>query len=60
MDDADHAQQRDEVLLESAIHATRNHPIPKGEEGDCSYCGNWSPRIVNKACAPCRDRYGLE
>ena len=33
--------------------------IPIGSPGDCSLCGEWSGRLVNQACAPCRDRYGL-
>jgi hypothetical protein len=33
--------------------------IPKGEPGDCELCGEWSGRLVNGVCAPCRDRYKL-
>jgi len=33
--------------------------IPAGNPGECSCCGEWSGRLVNDACAPCRDRYRL-
>mgnify|MGYP000064796435 CR=1 FL=1 len=31
-----------------------------GEPGECDYCGNDSLRLVNGACARCRDSRGLE
>ena len=34
-------------------------PIPEGAPGDCDLCGEWSGRLVNGACAPCRDHYKL-
>lgn len=33
--------------------------IPAGTPGDCDLCGEWSQRLVNGACAPCRDKYRL-
>jgi hypothetical protein len=33
--------------------------IPAGTPGDCDYCGNPSPRLVDGHCAPCRDKYRL-
>ena len=33
--------------------------IPPGEPGDCDLCGEWSGRLVNGACARCRDKYKL-
>ena len=27
--------------------------------GDCDLCGEWSGRLVNGACAPCRDKWSL-
>lgn len=33
--------------------------MPAGEPGDCELCGEWSGRLVNRACAPCRDHYRL-
>lgn len=31
--------------------------IPAGQPGDCDLCGEWTARLVEGACAPCRDRY---
>ena len=33
--------------------------IPKGYAGECYRCGEESLRLVDDACAPCRDKYGL-
>ena len=33
--------------------------MPAGEPGDCELCGEWSGRLVNGACAHCRDKYHL-
>jgi hypothetical protein len=33
--------------------------IPAGEPGDCDRCGLPNPRLVNGACARCRDKYRL-
>ncbi len=32
----------------------------KGAPGDCELCGRWSGRLVEGACAPCRDKWGLK
>lgn len=37
----------------------RNAELPPGEPGDCEMCGEWSGRLVNGVCAPCRDRFKL-
>ena len=29
--------------------------IPKGTAGECSSCGEWSGRLVDRECARCRD-----
>jgi len=34
-------------------------PLAPGIEGDCDLCGEWSGRLINGACAPCRDLYKL-
>ena len=34
--------------------------IPTGEPGECSTCGEFTPRLVNEMCCPCRDKYGVE
>lgn len=33
--------------------------IPKGEPGECHYCGEEFSRLVGGACGRCRDKYGL-
>ena len=43
---------------EAAIRA-KAAAIDPGEPGDCDLCGEWSGRLVNSACAPCRDKYRL-
>ena len=34
--------------------------IPIGNPGECSYCGEWSGRLVNDACSYCRDKYRIK
>lgn len=61
MDDADRAQV-DEDMQEDAKarrRASTTYEIPKGEPGDCDMCGEWSARLIDGVCAPCRDRYRL-
>ena len=58
-DDADRADKVIDAELRSQIAATRKD-IPAGNPGECDLCGEWSGRLVNGACAPCRDKYGLE
>jgi len=31
--------------------------IPIGTAGECSSCGEWSMRLVDETCAPCRDKF---
>ncbi len=31
--------------------------IPKGTAGECSSCGEWSMRLVDETCSPCRDKF---
>lgn len=60
-DDVDAATEHMEILDASSVAAIRDKAarIPKGEPGECSLCGEHSPRLVRGACAPCRDRKGL-
>ena len=51
---------RDSVVDDHVKEAMRiAAEIPVGIPGECAYCGEESARLVNTACAPCRDRYGL-
>lgn len=53
-DIADRANDYAEQDLAHAIAAARK-PLAKGKPGDCDLCGEWSSRLVDGACAPCRD-----
>ena len=58
-DEVDFANQRIEEDLQRRIAAARAD-IPVGVQGECDMCGEWSGRLVNGACAPCRDKYSLD
>lgn len=57
-DEIDRAQQREQQDRDRAI-AAATRDFPAGHPGDCDLCGEWSARLVEGACAPCRDRYHL-
>ncbi len=50
----DQAEQRLLILIKRA-----SKPLQKGSPGDCDLCGEWSGRLIEAVCAPCRDRYKL-
>ena len=56
MDEADAAQKEVDNLLDMRIAAARGE-LKEGVAGDCDECGEWSGRLINDTCAPCRDRY---
>jgi hypothetical protein len=59
-DEIDIANDRAAADTERAIAAARaGADLPSGLPGDCDCCGEWSGRLINGACAPCRDRYRL-
>lgn len=60
-DEADAASERMAIHEAAGIAAIRRKvaEIPKGEPGDCKLCGEWSGRLVDGACARCRDKYKL-
>jgi hypothetical protein len=59
MDDIDIANDSAAKDLARREHAARQAAadIPAGRPGDCDLCGEWTARLVEGACAPCRDRY---
>lgn len=57
-DPIDVAARTTERWLEDRIAAARGD-IPPGVEGECDLCGEWSGRLIDGACAPCRDKHGL-
>ena len=60
-DDVDHANDHIERLEAAAIGEVqaRCASQPAGVPGECDLCGEWMVRLVDGACAPCRDRYKL-
>lgn len=60
MDDADRSEARMELEMDLALDAIRRDAvIPAGTAGDCDLCGEWSGRLINGVCAPCRDKHQL-
>lgn len=60
-DDVDKTAERSSVFEEANIASVRRKAaeMPKGFEGICGYCGEPSKRLVNGACARCRDKHNL-
>jgi hypothetical protein len=61
MDEFDRASYLTDMYNEIAERAIRKaaQNIPEGEPGECVHCGDQSLRLVNTACARCRDELGL-
>lgn len=61
MDTIDFAQDREQQDTANALAAVRTAAakIPEGTKGDCDLCGEFTMRLVEGACAPCRDKYRL-
>jgi len=61
MDDIDKANDHIQKTEDATIAAIRKAAadIPEGKPGDCDLCGNWSSRLVDGVCAPCRDKYKI-
>lgn len=57
-DEFDLAQEHEEIARAAAIRNNAKD-IQPGEPGECFYCGEESQRLINNACAPCRDRRKL-
>jgi hypothetical protein len=60
-DEIDRGCEREQLDRDHALEAVRTAAanIPDGNAGDCDTCGEWSGRLVQGCCAPCRDKYGL-
>jgi hypothetical protein len=52
---ADIAQAKMELDAEQGKPAP--YILDPGKPGDCELCGEWSGRLIDGACAPCRDRF---
>lgn len=62
MDEMDYAN---DLAMKEANDVVKEHRrqaamIPEGNPGECEFCGEWSGRLVNGVCAPCRDRYKMK
>jgi hypothetical protein len=58
VDEIDRADQEIERSLQEAIRLARKD-LPAGTPGDCDLCGEWTGRLINGYCAPCRELYKL-
>jgi hypothetical protein len=59
-DEIDHANEYAERMRDHALRQARGKPMPKGEPGECEWCGYYSKRIVRGHCAKCRDELGID
>lgn len=55
-DQIDLAQHYADTMLADAIRKARR-PVPAGVAGECTDCGDDSPRLVGGRCAPCREPF---
>ena len=60
-DNADEAFELSEAELDDAVSKARKKAseIPVGVPGECYFCERYFTRLVNDACARCRDEQGL-
>jgi hypothetical protein len=60
-DEIDRAQEAADKFTEQSLQRVKDKAaqMPVGRPGDCDICGEWSGRLVNGVCAPCRDRHNL-
>ena len=54
------AEAVEQFLRDAEIKNIRaNATLASGVAGECDYCGEHSLRLINGACAPCRDKRRL-
>ncbi len=58
-DEADRASYFIESVVDDHVKEAMRKAaeIPKGTAGECSFCGEFSMRLVDETCAPCRDKF---
>ena len=59
MIDQANARAMRDTALSLAFVRKQSASMPVGTAGVCELCGEWAGRLVNGACAPCRDKYKL-
>lgn len=59
--DADYAAEIVQEAVDNEVSriCQQAAKIPVGNPGECDLCGEWSGRLVNGVCAPCRDKHKL-
>lgn len=58
-DEFDRASELEEQQRQQALANRPAFQFDPGTPGDCEVCGYWSGRLVQGACAPCRDQFKL-
>jgi len=58
-DEADIANDYMERVQTAVMRAPRPK-MAKGEPGECDWCGEYTLRLVKRACARCRDEHKLD
>lgn len=58
-DEFDRASELEEQHRQLALANRPTFKMDPGTPGDCEVCGYWSSRLVQGACAPCRDQFKL-
>ena len=60
-DDVDITNDRIALAIDAKVKEISDAAkLDKGIAGDCDLCGEWSGRLIDGACAQCRDRYKLK
>lgn len=57
-DEIDLSSEREFLFTQDAIRKNAK-PLAQGKPGECDLCGEHSERLVDGACAPCRDKWRL-
>jgi hypothetical protein len=57
-DDLDVAAERAQLAVDAQLARVRAAAaqMDPGKPGECRECGEWSGRLIDGHCAPCRDR----
>lgn len=61
MDEVDISEEREYIARENSLRAVRlaAERFDPGVAGECAYCGQYFTRVVNSACARCRDERNI-
>ena len=58
-DEFDRASELEEQYCQLALANRPAFELVPDVPGECEICGHWSGRLVQGACAPCRDQFKL-